>query len=65
MYQREDLVSALLSEVAGHLEEATSLAPLTDPAGLGQRIENIERHARYALTMLAAAKAMMEMDQQS
>jgi len=58
MDDRIDLIGALLSEAAGLFEDAASLAPLGDRAGLAERIGKIEEYTRDALTVMAAAKVM-------
>ena len=60
MDDRIDLIGALLSEAAGLLEEAASLAPLGDRAGLVERIDAIEDFAHDALVIVAAVKVMRQ-----
>ncbi|MFO1260765.1 MAG: hypothetical protein U1E68_06790 [Sphingomonadaceae bacterium] len=60
MDDRIDLIGALLSEAAGLLEEAASLAPLDDRTGLVERVGRIEDYARDALTVLAAVRVVRQ-----
>lgn len=61
MDDRPDLIGALLSEVAGLLEEAACLAPLGDRSKLLERLDRIETHARHALTVIAAVKVIAKL----
>lgn len=58
MNERHELISALLSEAAGLLEDAASLAPLGDRSKLLERITLIEEDVRDALALIAAVRAM-------
>lgn len=61
MDDRPDLIGALLSQAAGLLEEAASLAPLGDRSKLLERLDRIETHARDALTVIAAVKVIAKL----
>lgn len=56
MNEGHDLIDALLSEVAGLLEDAASLAPLVDRAGLAERVDRMADHAPNAIVLLAAVR---------
>lgn len=60
MDDRIELIGALLSEVAGLLEEAAGLAPLDDRAELGERVDRIEEYTRDAIVILTTAKLMLK-----
>lgn len=60
MDDRHDLIGALLSEAAGLLEDAASLAPLGDRAKLLERITLIEEDVRNALALIAAVRVMVK-----
>jgi len=60
MDDRIELIGALLSEVAGSLEEAAGLAPLDDRAELAERVDRIEEYTRDAIFILTTAKVMLK-----
>lgn len=60
MDDRTDIIGALLSEAAGLLEEAASLAPLGDRTELAQRVHRIEAYANDALKVLMCNGVMSE-----
>lgn len=63
MDDSEDLVLALLEVAGGLLEEAASLAPLSDRARLAERIHTIESRITDAGRIVAVARAILEPQQ--